>query len=502
MSNYNSNLQTNNADLQAILDAINALPEVSNGAELPELTNEGTAADLLSGKQLIDGDGHIVEGTIATRTSNDLILNSTTAIVTVPSGYYATPAIKNFDSVVQATPSIAINASGLITATATQTGGYVSAGTKSATKQLAFQAAKTITPNTASQIAVSSGYYTGGDVVVDGDPNLRAANIKSGVSIFGVSGTYVGSGSEGEPNYSVEDNLVTRQLTTYTNNRVTDIGSWAFQCCSKLTAVSFPKATTIGNSAFYMCPNLATVSFPQVTNIGSNAFGYCLGLLTASFPQATSIGSSAFASCTSLITVSCPLVTSINSSVFNGCTSLTTVSFPMATIIGAGAFSRCYNLKSLYLAGSSLCQLFASNAFTSTPIGGYSASAKAYGSIFVPGSLVNAYKSATNWTYFSSRITAIPGTEEGGGDGGDTGGNSSLTTFTYASKTYQKDPGMTWAEWVNSSYNTEGFTVDADGVLDGTEEYVSAVRPADMVLPSDVIYDCQYVKSGMAPIPW
>lgn len=34
------------------------------GVELPELTNPGTAEDLLAGKELIDGEGNIVKGTI------------------------------------------------------------------------------------------------------------------------------------------------------------------------------------------------------------------------------------------------------------------------------------------------------------------------------------------------------------------------------------------------------------------------------------------------------
>ena len=121
----------------------------------------------------------------------------------------------------QATPSVSIDSSGLITATATQTAGYVEAGTKSATKQLAFQAAKTIIPTTTSQIAVSSGYYTGGVVTVKGDSNLVAENIKSGVSIFGVNGTYEGSGG----NTDIENSIINRTITNYTNDRVTSIGS-------------------------------------------------------------------------------------------------------------------------------------------------------------------------------------------------------------------------------------------------------------------------------------
>ena len=102
----------------------------------------------------------------------------------------------------QATPSISVSSAGVITASATQTAGYVIAGTKSATKQLNTQAAKMVTPGTSDQTAVSSGVYTTGAVKVRGDANLLAANIKSGVSIFNVLGTFEGSGSSDSGPYS------------------------------------------------------------------------------------------------------------------------------------------------------------------------------------------------------------------------------------------------------------------------------------------------------------
>lgn len=95
----------------------------------------------------------------------------------------------------QATPSISVSSAGLITAAATQTAGYVAAGTKSATKQLTTQAAKTITPSTADQNAVASGVYTTGAVTVKGDANLKAENIAKGASIFGITGTHAGGGN-------------------------------------------------------------------------------------------------------------------------------------------------------------------------------------------------------------------------------------------------------------------------------------------------------------------
>ena len=93
----------------------------------------------------------------------------------------------------QATPSISVSSSGLITASATQTAGYVSAGTKSATKQLTTKGATTWTPKTSNQ-TIASGTYLTGTQTIKGDSNLVSSNIKSGVSIFGVTGTMSGSG--------------------------------------------------------------------------------------------------------------------------------------------------------------------------------------------------------------------------------------------------------------------------------------------------------------------
>lgn len=49
---------------------------------------------------------------------------------------------------------------------------------------------KTITPGTSQQVAASSGSYISGDLIVSGDANLLPSNIKTGVSIFGVDGSF------------------------------------------------------------------------------------------------------------------------------------------------------------------------------------------------------------------------------------------------------------------------------------------------------------------------
>jgi hypothetical protein len=49
LQSNNDALSSNNLDLQTLIDQANALPD-AGGVELPELTNEGSASDMLSGK--------------------------------------------------------------------------------------------------------------------------------------------------------------------------------------------------------------------------------------------------------------------------------------------------------------------------------------------------------------------------------------------------------------------------------------------------------------------
>lgn len=84
----------------------------------------------------------------ANATAND-ILSGKTAYV---NGVKVTGSMA---TATQATPTISVSSAGKITASATQTAGYVAAGTKSATKQLTTQAAQTITPGTANKTIAS-----------------------------------------------------------------------------------------------------------------------------------------------------------------------------------------------------------------------------------------------------------------------------------------------------------------------------------------------------------
>jgi hypothetical protein len=174
--------------------------------------------------------GDVTVAAVPTQTKSATPSTSEQTIAPDSGKFLSSVTVSAMTTATQATPSISVDSAGLITASSTQTAGYVSAGTKSATKQLTVQAAKTITPSTSSQTAVASGRYTTGAVTVaaipstyvkptatkaattytpttsnqtiaagtycsgtqtiKGDSNLISDNIKNGVSIFGVDGTY------------------------------------------------------------------------------------------------------------------------------------------------------------------------------------------------------------------------------------------------------------------------------------------------------------------------
>lgn len=100
-------------------------------------TSDGTVT---SGAQMLSGyvaysKGAKYTGTIATKTASNL--SASGATVTVPAGYYATQATKSVSTATHANPTATVNTStGLVTASHTQSAGYVSAGTTTSTLQL------------------------------------------------------------------------------------------------------------------------------------------------------------------------------------------------------------------------------------------------------------------------------------------------------------------------------------------------------------------------------
>lgn len=183
--------------------------------EIPKSTS-GTAsfydtsdATLDSGNKMLSGytsyaNGTKYTGNIPSKSSSDLTVSGAT--VTVPAGNYESNASKSVSSGSATAPASisgtsasvstgtnTITLSKTVSVTPSVTAGYVSSGTAgnssvSLTASVTTKAAATITPTTSNQ-TISSGTYLTGTQTIAGDADLVAANIKSGVTIFNVTGS-------------------------------------------------------------------------------------------------------------------------------------------------------------------------------------------------------------------------------------------------------------------------------------------------------------------------
>ena len=178
----------------------------------------------------------------------------------------------------------------------------------------------------------------------------------------------------------------------------TSIGIRAFERCTSLTQVNLPMCEYIGGYAFQYCSSLSQVNLPMCSYIGNDAFYSCRSLSQVSLPVCSYIGYNAFDNCTSLSQVNLPMCSYIGREVFNNCTSLSQVSLPVCSYIGEYAFWHCSSLSIITIGYSGVCSLDGINVFNSTQI------TSSTGSIYVPASLVDAYKSAPNWSEFSNII--------------------------------------------------------------------------------------------------
>lgn len=197
--------------------------------------------------------------------------------------------------------------------------------------------------------------------------------------------------------------MISDNVSSVSDENVTLVRSYGFYSCKKLQEVYLPNVTSIGSSAFYECSNLSKINIPIVKTLERYAL-YATGITELYLLKATDIGDYACFSMCFLKKVTLGNVKKIGSYAFvgnNNCEEIDISLNENVGSIGNSAFMGDRKLSKLTIRGTALIPLKNSNALADTPI------ANGTGKIYVDPSMVETYKTATNWSNYASVIEAI-----------------------------------------------------------------------------------------------
>lgn len=205
------------------------------------------------------------------------------------------------------------------------------------------------------------------------------------------------------------------------NKAITLISNGTFNGDVSLTTVIFGgNETKIGSQAFMGCTALEHMELPNsVTELEYSAFRNCSALTAINLGNIITFGSTCFSGCSHLgIDVNMPNVEGEIYQVFSDSGIASVSNLGKATSVTYFAFGRCLNLKYVTLPETLInignatfydskkleyivCQPTTPPTLDGSAFNGTSCI------IYVPDASVDAYKTATNWSRFASRIKPI-----------------------------------------------------------------------------------------------
>lgn len=201
----------------------------------PGTSNQSIASgQYLSGAQTIKGDSNLIASNIKKGVT---IFNVTGSYNEATGGpTLQSKTVSPSESTQMVSPDSGYDGLGKVTVNAISSTYVGSDVTK--------KSAATYTPKTTDQ-SIASGQYLSGTQTIKGDANLVAGNIKSGVNIFGVTGTYAGGGSSGgngnnnveayaitDTNPSVSFKTASGTIKIWGYGTITSSGGWGGQTTS------------------------------------------------------------------------------------------------------------------------------------------------------------------------------------------------------------------------------------------------------------------------------
>lgn len=199
--------------------------------------------------------------------------------------------------------------------------------------------------------------------------------------------------------------MISDSVTSVSDENVTLVRSYGFYDCKKLQEVYLPNVTSIGESAFRGCDMLSKINIQNVEMLGAYALAYSHKITELYLPKAITIGESACEEIHELKKVTLGNVKTIGVCAFFKNTHCKEIDISLnenVGSIGSSAFCNCGRLSKLTIRGTALIELEAMNAFANSGI------SLGTGRIYVDPSMVEIYKTATNWSLYASVIEAIP----------------------------------------------------------------------------------------------